>query len=383
MNKRLLEINTNLIAFNTVSEKENIACSDYIANILDPLGFEVIRDQFIDSHGTKKEQVIASTGPDCEGGLILSGHIDTVPFENQAGWTKDALKLQLEDGKFYGRGTCDMKVFIGQCLNVAERIDLKKLQKPMHFVFTADEEVGCLGAKRLSENFESLLNRKALPQRAIIGEPTSFNIVNTHKGIAHFNIVINGKGGHSSRPDRGQNAIETLGAIIEIIKKLNKRYESEMDEGLRDVFPDFPYNHLHMATVDGGLALNMIPEQVDLALSYRSFPTENPKKVFNDIVNELKEFKNIEFKNLFLTPGMPLSLNEELEKALRSEFNKDKSESVSFTTDGGYIKMLGIETYVCGPGDIKEAHTPDEFISENDFFRGADHIENLCNQLLF
>lgn len=383
MNKRLLEINTNLIAFNTVSEKENIACSDYIANILDPLGFEVIRDQFIDSHGTKKEQVIASTGPDCEGGLILSGHIDTVPFENQAGWTKDALKLQLEDGKFYGRGTCDMKVFIGQCLNVAERIDLKKLQKPMHFVFTADEEVGCLGAKRLSENFESLLNRKALPKRAIIGEPTSFNIVNTHKGIAHFNIVINGKGGHSSRPDRGQNAIETLGAIIEIIKKLNKRYESEMDEGLRDVFPDFPYNHLHMATVDGGLALNMIPEQVDLALSYRSFPTENPKKVFNDIVNELKEFKNIEFKNLFLTPGMPLSLNEELEKALRSEFNKDKSESVSFTTDGGYIKMLGIETYVCGPGDIKEAHTPDEFISENDFYRGADHIENLCNQLLF
>ena len=156
-----------------------------------------------------------------------------------------------------------------------------------------------------------------------------------------------------------------------------------MDEGLRDVFPDFPYNHLHMATVDGGLALNMIPEQVDLALSYRSFPTENPKKVFNDIVNELKEFKNIEFKNLFLTPGMPLSLNEELEKALRSEFNKDKSESVSFTTDGGYIKMLGIETYVCGPGDIKEAHTPDEFISENDFYRGADHIENLCNQLLF
>lgn len=383
MNKRLLNINTDLIAFNTVSAKENIACSDYIANILDPLGFEVIRDKFIDSHGTKKEQVIASIGPDCEGGLILSGHIDTVPFEKQAGWTKDALKLQLEDGKYYGRGTCDMKVFIGQCLYVAEKLDLKKLKKPLHFVFTADEEVGCLGAKRLSENFESLLKRKVIPKRAIIGEPTSFNIVNTHKGIAHFSIVINGKGGHSSRPDRGDNAIETLGSIIEIIKQLNKKYESEMNEDLRNIFPDFPYNHLHMAIVNGGLALNMIPEDVELALSYRSFPSEDPKKVFNDIQYLLKDFKSIEYKNLFLTPGMPISLNEELEKALQKEFNKTKTESVSFATDGGYIKMLGIETYVCGPGDIKEAHTPNEFISEKDFYEGADHIENLCNRLLF
>lgn len=383
MNKRLLEINQDLIAFNTVSKYENQACTDYIANIIDPLGFEIKRDTFKDANGVQKEQLIASIGPDCEGGLILSGHIDTVPFENQNGWTRDALKLELVDDKYYGRGTCDMKVFIGQCLAVAELLELKKLKRPLHFVFTADEEVGCLGAKRLSENFNEILKRKALPKRAIIGEPTSFNIINTHKGIAHFSIIINGKGGHSSRPDRGVNAIETLGDLIQIIKELNSQYAKEISDDLKNIFPDFPYNHLHMAIVNGGLALNMIPETVELALSYRSFPSEDPKKVFHDLKVKTRDFKNIEFKNLFLTPGMPISLNEELEKVLKKEFKTKKTDSVSFATDGGYIKMLGIETYICGPGNIKEAHTPNEFISVNDFYKGADHIESICNQLLF
>lgn len=383
MNKRLLEINTNLIAYKTVSKNENRDCSDYIANLLDPLGFEVKRDSFQDKHGVNKEQIIASIGPDCDGGLILSGHIDTVPFENQKGWTRDALKLQLEDDKFYGRGTCDMKVFIGQCLSTAEELALDKLKKPLHFVFTADEEVGCLGAKRLSDNFSEILKRKSLPKRAIIGEPTSFNIINTHKGIAHFSILIHGVGGHSSRPDRGMNAIEGLGDIIQAVKELNEKFKREMNEELRNIFPDFPYNHLHMAMVNGGLALNMIPETVELALSYRSFPNEDPKRVLNELMEKTKDFKNIEYKNLFLTPGMPISLNEELEKVLKAEFSKNKTESVSFATDGGYIKMLGIETYICGPGDIKEAHTPNEFISVNDFYMGADHIKNICNQLLF
>jgi acetylornithine deacetylase len=383
MNKRLLEINEKLIAFDTVSSKSNKACADYICNILDDLDFKITKDIYKDERGKEKVQVLASIGPEIQDGLILSGHIDTVPFENQAGWTVDPLKLQLTDGKFYGRGTCDMKVFIGQCLSVAENIELKKLQKPLHFVFTADEEVGCLGAKRIKESIQSLLKQTPLPKRAIIGEPTSFNIVNTHKGIVHFNIQIKGIGGHSSRPDRGKNAIETMGGVIEVIKQMNTEYSLRVNDELQNQFPDFPYNHLHIAMAKGGIALNMIPESASLAISYRSFPMDDPKMLFNALKERLKEFKEIEFTNLFITPGMPLSLNDELEKILKKEMQKHELQSVSFATDGGYIKSLGIETYICGPGDIKEAHTANEYINESDFYEGAVHIKNICEQLLF
>jgi acetylornithine deacetylase len=383
MNKRLLEINEKLIAFDTVSAKSNRDCSDYICNLLDPLNFKIVKDTYQDEKGREKVQILASIGPEVEGGLILSGHIDTVPFENQAGWTVDPLKLQLKDGKFYGRGTCDMKVFIGQCLEVSESLDLKKLKKPLHFVFTADEEVGCLGAKRIKESIQTLLKDTALPKRAIIGEPTSFNIINTHKGIVHFDIYIKGVGGHSSRPDRGENAIETMGAIIEVIKAMNNEYTQKLDDKLSKQFPDYPYNHLHIALANGGLALNMIPETAKLSISYRSFPTDDPRMLYNDLKSRLAEFKNTNLTNLFITPGMPLSLDDELEKLLKKELNKNQTESVSFATDGGYIKSLGIETYVCGPGDIKEAHTPNEFINESDFYMGAVHIKNICEQLLF
>jgi len=382
MNKDLIEISRKLISFDTVSKNSNRECADYICNLLDPLGFTIHKETFTDSNGTEKVQVLASIGPHVPDGLILSGHIDTVPFANQTGWEVDPLKLQLIDGKYYGRGSCDMKVFIAQCISVAQTIGPKKLKKPLHFVFTADEEIGCLGSKRIKEAIEKSLLNIELPKRAIIGEPTSFNIVNTHKGIVHFDIEIEGVGGHSSRPDRGKNALETMGAIIEVIKEINTKYKSCISIEHEEQFPDFPYNHLHIALANGGLALNMIPEVAKLSISYRSFPTDPSQKLYNELAYKLKEFKDVSLTNLFITPGMPVSLNDELEKVLMQEMNKEKTESVSFATDAGYIKGLGIETYVCGPGDIAQAHTPNEFISENDFFMGAVHIQNICEQLL-
>lgn len=382
MNKNLIHISRELISFDTVSKNSNRDCADYICNLLDPLGFRIEKEIFIDSNGIEKVQVLASIGPNVPDGLILSGHIDTVPFANQAGWEVDPLKLQLIDGKYYGRGSCDMKVFIAQCISVAQNIETKKLQKPLHFIFTADEEVGCLGSKRIKEAIEKSLLNIDLPKRAIIGEPTSFNIVNTHKGIVHFDIEIGGIGGHSSRPDRGKNALETMGAIIEIIKEMNSKYKSSISVEHQNQFPDFPYNHLHIALANGGLALNMIPELAKLSISYRSFPTDPSKKLYNELAYKLKELRDVKLSNLFITPGMPVSLNEDLEKVLMKEMNKDQTQSVSFATDAGYIKSLGIETYVCGPGDIAQAHTPNEYISEVDFFEGAVHIQNICEQLL-
>ena len=278
----LWDIAEKIISYDTVSFKSNSACSNMIANLLEDIGFTVKIEQF-DDNGHMKEQVIAWAGPPVEDGIILSGHIDTVPFENQPGWTKNALELTLEEDKIFGRGSCDMKLFIVHCIQALKELDLNKLKKPIVCIFTADEEVGCLGAKRLLTKLETILDNMPIPKRALIGEPTNFNIINTHKGIVHFDINIAGKGGHSSRPDLGVNAISPLGEIISLIEATNFEYQQKLDPVLKKLFPDFPYNYLHMAQVDGGIAVNMIPEQCRLTISYRCFPTDPPYKLLNDL----------------------------------------------------------------------------------------------------
>jgi acetylornithine deacetylase len=381
---KLWDISSKLIAFDTVSFKSNSNAASLIANELNDLGFKTFIERF-DDCGCIKEQVIAWIGPEVEGGLILSGHIDTVPFENQPGWTKDALKLTLEDDKIFGRGTCDMKVFIAHCLDAFTEINLTKLKKPLVCIFTADEEIGCLGAHRLSTKLDKILDTMPIPSRAIIGEPTGFQIINTHKGIVQFNILVKGIAGHSSRPHMGKNAIETSRRIIQLTEELNEEYRSVIPDEIQKLYPDFPYNHLHLATISGGEATNMIPNLCEMKFSYRVFPGEDERKVFNDFIQKVdagQPSEDIEFNFIHSTPAMPVATNSELEKSLKTITGKELI-SVSFATDGGELSKVGIESYVCGAGDITQAHMPDEYISTADFLAGTDFIKSIVHKLLF
>jgi len=384
------EFSKKLISINTVSKNTNLKCSSLIAEKLETLGFTVFIDSFIDQHGVSKSQVIAKIGPDVKDGLILSGHIDTVPFENQPGWDFDALKLQIKNDKLFGRGTCDMKLFIAQCIEVFSNIDLTKLKKPIVCIFTADEEIGCLGSKHLKNNLpkikKTILGDTPLPSRAIIGEPTSFDIINTHKGMVFFDLEINGVAGHSSRPDLGRNSIEPLGKIISLINNLNLEFENNIDSNLKKLFPDFPLNYIHIATVTAGHALNMIPEKTKLQISYRCFPGQDTNFVFNRLKKELSNLElslSYSFKNYHEVPAMIVAQNIELEKCLQEVLQKDQLNSVSFATDGSFLSMLGIDCYVCGPGEIKMAHQPNEYMPLKDFINGPKIIENILSKLLF
>lgn len=381
--KYLWDISKKIIAHDTVSFKTNSPCASMIANELEDIGFKVIIEQYNDND-VIKEQIVAHIGPEVEDGIIFSGHIDTVPFENQVGWTKDALKLTFEDDKLYGRGSTDMKLFIAHCLAAFKEMDLTKLTKPIVCIFTADEEVGCLGAKRLVKKIDTIMDKLPLPTKAIIGEPTSFNIINTHKGIVHFDIILKGIAGHSSRPDLGHNAIEDLGMVISLIKEMNEHYSNQLDEDIKKVFPDFPYNHLHMAISKAGQALNMIPDSAKLSISYRCFPMDPPLKIYEELKSKIQKLEtkfNIEFENLFATPGLRQNYDQKLVSVLK-EITKGDVQSVSFATDAGYLSQADIECYICGPGTIKMAHQPDEYMDIKDFMQGKDFIKNIIKKYL-
>ena len=377
----LWDISSKLVGFNTVSCNDNQQCSSLIANFLKDLGFQVSLEQ-TNEKGIIKEQVIACIGPKVKGGLILSGHMDTVPFENQPGWERDALKLELSEDKVFGRGSCDMKLFIAHCLLAFKNLDLTKLKKPIVCFFTNDEEIGCHGAKRIADKIKDFIDDYPLPEYALIGEPTSFQIINTHKGLVHSEIVIEGKGGHSSRPDLGQNTISPLGKIITIIDEINHEYEQNIDSTLFKLFPDFPRDYIHMAMVNAGLAGNMIPEKCRLTITYRTFPGQDPFAPLDKLKERITHagIQKLHFENTMQVPASPLASHTEFEKVLKEITSKEEMQSVSFATDAGYFSQLGINCYICGPGEIAMAHKPNEYMPVADYIAGVEFVEKILRK---
>src|SRR5262249_16530699 len=216
MSRYLHEVASRLVSFDTVSSKSNAEAMEYLGAHLDGHGFRVAL-QRTEVTGVPKINLTACAGPAEPDGLIISGHVDTVPFSGQPGWTRDPLRLEIDDSRVYGRGTSDMKVFLAQCVDAAARLDVATLKRPLVFLFTADEEVGCLGAERMFPALPQLLGTIPQPRLAWIGEPTSYQVFHTHKGVVLFTISVHGLGGHSSLPEQGVNAIAVAGKVIETV----------------------------------------------------------------------------------------------------------------------------------------------------------------------
>lgn len=375
-----------LIAMDTVSSRSNSQCAAFVATELESLGMKTSLHEYQDEQGTHKQQVIGVLGPDTEEGLILCGHLDTVPFADQPGWTRDALNL-VEDGlNLYGRGTSDMKLFAASTIEALASVDEKKLKRPIVCIFTADEEVGCQGADKLSPQLVHLLQQTPLPKAALIGEPTSFKMINRHKGVGHFEVIFHGKAWHSSRPDLGKNAILAAAKFTQLVENLNNQYAGEASELFEKEFPDFPRNYLHLASINGGMALNMVPDQIRLGLSYRCFPNESPQKVYEDCSKMLEHhFEKSEYSlsKLNATPAMPTARHDKLEGVLSEVCGCSQTQSVSFATDGGVLASLGIQSYIWGPGQIEVAHRPDEYMPIADFLNAPEYLHTIIQKMLY
>jgi acetylornithine deacetylase len=393
VDRYLHDVAERLIACDTVSHRTNEPIVGLLADELDRLGFAVALQSHAGDGGVRKVNLVAHAGPPEPDGLILSGHLDVVPFEGQPGWTREPLALAADGDRLYGRGTCDMKGFVAQCLAAARRLDRTSLERPLVFVFTCDEEIGCLGAERLAPALAGLLGEIPLPRQCWIGEPTAWRIAHAHKGIVQLDVVAHGRGGHSSLPEAGVNAIALAARAVEAIGAIQEAERAAPAERWRATFPDAPYTTFNFGTIAGGTAANVIAETCRLRVSYRPLPDGDPLAAHARIAARLAALEPRDYGSPDLrgalellpprvVPGLFSPLGTELEKTLRAVLGDHEPGGAPFCTDGGRLAAAGIASLICGPGELAQAHQPDESLPREAFERGPDLILDVLGRML-
>jgi acetylornithine deacetylase len=380
-----------LIAFDTVSANSNVEAAEFLAERLASAGFKT-SFQRIEIAGVPQANLIAWAGPAVRDGLIISGHIDTVPFQGQPGWNRDPLKAETDGDLLYGRGTSDMKGFIAQCIDAARALDRKTLRRPLVFVFTADEEVGCLGAERVRAGLAQILGDIPMPRLAWIGEPTSYGICHAHKSIGALEIKVHGLGGHSGAPAQGVNAIAVMAKVMDVIGKLQQERAASRSAEMEEAFPESPYDVLNFGTIKGGIALNMIAEECSLKISYRSLPDTDPLALYREIERRVSEIDlrdyaggphraKISIGPAQIVPPLFSPRGTPLERALAEVTGATTSRGAAYGTDGGWFARAGITSLICGPGDFEQAHQPNENIRRDAFERGPEMILRVIDRM--
>lgn len=392
MSRYLQEVASRLVSYDTVSTKSNAEATAYLGEHLEGHGFRVAYHR-TEVAGVSKVNLVACAGPPEPDGLIISGHIDVVPFTGQPGWQRDPLRLEITDDRVYGRGTSDMKVFLAQCVDAAAQLNLATLTRPLVFVFTADEEIGCLGAARLLPALPEYFRTIPQPRLAWIGEPTSYQVFHTHKGVVIFTVNVRGRGGHSSVPEQGVNAIAVMGKVLETIGRYQAELRTQRSAPFVEVFPESPYTTLNFGSVRGGTAANMIAEECTLQVSYRPLPQADPLDAYREIVQRLQAIDARDYgspeqraaivcSDPFVVQPLLSPRETPLEGVLFGLLDQHTSGGAPFATDGGEFARAGITSLVCGPGDLEQAHQPNESIRRVAFENGTRTvlavIQRLC-----
>jgi len=385
----LLELFSKLVAFDTSSEKSNLDAVDFLADYLVNKGFRI---ELVRNDDEDKANLIAEIGPYGDG-LMLCGHLDTLPPGQ--GWTKPPFELTREDGRFYGRGTTDMKCFIAQVVKAAEEFAESELKKRMMLAFTYEEEVGCHGAKKLVGFWDEQNAPK--PEFALIGEPTSFRVCRMHKGYSRLRLLFRGIPGHSSRPDCAVSAIEYATRAVEGIGRLRKTLEEKTHE-TASYFKEYPYTSIGAGTIKGGEATNQVPGRCEISLDYRSMPGESTRELLGTITQMVREGLEPAMVDEAKRKGLDESLvgidiledsfaepmhtpeGTELEKLLLELSPWPEVGATFYYTDGGIFSRHGVSSLIFGPGSIDQAHKPDEFITEEQFVAGVPLLKKVIEK---
>ena len=354
----------DLISFPTVSTVSNLAMIEYIANHLAGVGAKI--HIFKDETETKAN-LFATLGPNCKGGLVLSGHTDVVPVEDQK-WSSNPFELKELDNKFYGRGACDMKGFIACALAIAPEYAKSKLSIPIHFAFTYDEETGCLGAQNLVRD---LATKNIKPSMAIIGEPTEMRIIEGHKGMYEYTTTFSGLEGHGSRPELGVNAVEYAALYVSYLIGLRTQLIERAP--ISNKFEP-PYTTINVGSIHGGVKHNVIAN--NCAVEWEMRPVQNSDADFvksamydyamQTLLPEMKKVcpgSEIKVRTVGEIEGLEPVVNNSALELVSELTGAMGTEQVAFGTEAGIYQSYGIDCVVCGPGSIEQAHKADEFIT--------------------
>lgn len=301
-----------------------------------------------------------------DGGVVLSGHTDVVPVDGQD-WDSDPFKPAIRDGRLYGRGTCDMKGFIGAALALVPEMQAARLAKPIHFALSYDEEIGCAGAPLL---IADLKQRGLNPSGCIVGEPTSMRPIIAHKGINTYRCCVRGHAAHSSLTPKGLNAIEYAARLICHIRDIADEFRAK---GPFDELYDVPFTTAQTSQIQGGNAINTVPAECRFSFEFRNLPTLDPDEIFAKIDAYARDTllpkmrrehpdAAIEISKIASAPGLDADEQAAITQLVRALSADQSQRKVAYGTEAGLFANAGIPSVVCGPGNIEQAHKPNEYV---------------------
>jgi len=371
-----------LIAFPTISELSNLDMIAYLGHRLESAGARV--DIFHDDIG-HKANLFATIGPEVDGGIVLSGHSDVVPVAQQD-WASDPFELTEHEGRLYGRGTCDMKGFIAAATAMAPYFAERVRDRPIHFAFTYDEEVGCFGAQAL---VESLRARGLRPGVAIIGEPTMMRVIEGHKGCYEYTTHFCGLAGHGSAPDRGVNAVEYA---VRYVNRLLELREALRARAPRDSRFDPPWTTINTGSLKGGVAHNVIASNATIEWEMRPVQAADATFVKEDLRRYCEEMLLPRMREICPEASIVTEIIGEVDGLEPTEVNEARdimmeltgangADLVPFGTEAGLFQSYGMSAVVCGPGSIDQAHKPDEYLSLDQLQQCLDMLGRLGDRL--
>ena len=367
LSPQALEFAQTLVRMNTVSQNSNLELIHFIRDHLARLG---VKSRLTFNDSKTKANLFATLGEGKPAGIILSGHTDTVPWDGQD-WSMDPLSALVKDGpegpSLYGRGSADMKAFIGIAVSHAEQFLNSEAPFAIHLAFSYDEEVGCFGVKEL---IADLRDANIQPLACIVGEPTSMAPAIAHKGVYRYKCCVRGKEAHSSLTPHSVNAIEMAARVVGRLRDMGEGFEREEPrfEGF-----DVPFSTTSVGQFHGGIADNVVPRDAEFRYEFRDLPTANAAQMQSEVVAYAKSLEpamkkvapaaGFEFETICEIPSFLGSKDDPVTRLAQELTGEQGTTLVAFGTEAGLFKNAGISTVVCGPGSIRQAHQPDEYVS--------------------
>lgn len=367
-----------LVQINTVSDRSNLPLIECIADHLRSLG---VRPRLTWDDERRKANLFATLGEGKPGGVVLSGHTDTVPWDGQD-WTADPLGGQLRDGRLYGRGSADMKGYIGVAVSLAARFLQADLPFAVHYALSYDEEVGGFGARVM---IADLKEAGLAPERCIVGEPTEMVPAIAHKGVHRWRCCVRGKAAHSSLTPQSVNAVEAGARLVAHIADMAERWRSQgpHQEGF-----DVPYSTAATCVMHGGIADNVVPEECRLHYEFRNLPGTDEQAMQQSVLERAAELERamksvdprtgFSFESFASMPAFQATVADPAVMLAQRLAGTSRTSLVAFGTEAGLFQRAGIPTVICGPGSIGQAHQADEFVSLEQLARCEGFLAGLA-----
>lgn len=365
--KRAEEILSALIAHPSVTGAPNTPIVDMVVGLLEQAGAAVTR---IMGPEGDREAIFATIGPADWPGLVLSGHLDVVPADEPQ-WRDDPFRMRVDGDRLVGRGATDMKGFIAAALSLAPAWAAARLDAPIHFALSYDEESGCRGAPHLIARMPDLC---APPEGCVVGEPTKLSPVLRHKGKAAVRICAKGLSGHSARPDQGVNAIHRLAPMIALAAQLA---DAGRDAGARDDAFEPPWTTVQIGVISGGTAVNIIPDRAEMLVEARAIAAEDPRDVLAPLLEAAARAEGVEATFISDYPGFAIGADHPFTVRVAASAPGPVVASVAYGAEAGLFARAGIPTVICGPGDMARGHRAEEYLLRSELSAAQSMLRRL------